>query len=166
VLYQIGYLWEKGKVSVAQEHLATAITQTILSNIYSEVTLPEVSDKTALIACLEHNHHQIGPRMMADVLQLNGIDTTFLGANTPINDFCQMIDDTKPDYVGIPASLLTHIENVKLTIERIRADFVTYRPTIMVGGVPFNMGDDLWKHVGGDVWGENAVVAADRLSTG
>lgn len=164
VLYHVGYLWEKGKASVAQEHLATAITQTILSNIYSEVTLPDMGDKKALIACLEHNHHQIGPRMMADILQLNGIDTLFLGENTPIRDFCQMIDTMKPDIVGIPASLLTHIENVELTIERIRADFVTYRPIIMVGGIPFNLVDNLWKKVGGDVWGENAVIAFDRLS--
>lgn len=163
VLYNVGYLWEKGKVSVAQEHLATAITQTILSNIYSEVTLPEIGEKRALIACLEHNHHQIGPRMMADILQLKGIDTLFLGANTPIRDFCQMIDTMKPDIVGLPASLLTHIENVELTIERIRADFVTYRPIIMVGGIPFNLVDNLWKKVGGDVWGENAIIAVDRL---
>ncbi len=164
VLYNVGYLWEKGKVSVAQEHLATAITQTILSKIYGEVVLPDTGDKKALIACLEHNHHQIGPRMMADILQLNGIDTLFLGANTPIRDFCQMIDTMKPDIVGLPASLLTHIENVELTIERIRADFVTYRPIIMVGGIPFNLVDNLWKKVGGDVWGENAVIAVDRLT--
>ncbi len=163
-MYNIGYLWEKGKVSVAGEHLATAITQTILANIYSEVALPDIGDKKALVACLEHNHHQIGPRMMADILQLKGIDTLFLGANTPVKDFCQMIDTMKPDIVGIPASLLTHIETVKLTIERIRADFVTYRPVIMVGGIPFNLVDDLWKTVGGDVWGENAVIAVDRLA--
>jgi methanogenic corrinoid protein MtbC1 len=163
VMYQVGYLWEKGKASVAQEHLATAITQTILSNIYSEVPLPDTGGKTALIACLEQNHHQIGPRMLADILQLKGVDTMFLGANTPIRDFCQMIDSMKPDIVGIPASLLTHIENVELSIERIRADFVTYRPIIMVGGIPFNLVDNLWKKVGGDVWGENAVIAVNRL---
>jgi len=163
VLYNVGYLWEKGKISVAQEHLATAITQTILSKIYNEVTLPDVGDKKALIACLEHNHHQIGPRMMADILQLSGVDALFLGGNTPIRDFCQMIDTMKPDIVGIPASLLTHVANVETTIEQIRSDFVTYRPVIMVGGIPFNLVDNLWKKVGGDVWGENAVVAVDRL---
>ena len=164
VLYNIGYLWEKGKVSVTQENLATAITQTILSRIYSEVVLPDPGGKKALIACLENNYHQIGPRMMADIMQLKGIDTLFLGANTRIADFCQMIDTMKPDIVGLPATLLAHIQSVELTIERIHTDYLSYRPTIMVGGIPFNMEDKLWKKVGGDVWGENALIAVDRLS--
>jgi methanogenic corrinoid protein MtbC1 len=162
-LYDVGRLWEQGKVSVAQEHLATAITQTILANIYQEMAMPEMSSQTALVACLEGNHHQVGARMIADMMHLKGIDTFFLGANTPVDSFCEMIDQHKPDYVAVSATLAPQVTVIEKTIERIRADFVSYRPLIMVGGIPFNMSQDLWKKVGGDVWGENAEIAVQRL---
>jgi methanogenic corrinoid protein MtbC1 len=33
-LYEIGRLWESNKITVADEHLGTAITQFVMSNLY------------------------------------------------------------------------------------------------------------------------------------
>ncbi len=36
-MYRIGELWEQNKVSIATEHLATAITEMLLNQVYSRV---------------------------------------------------------------------------------------------------------------------------------
>jgi MerR family transcriptional regulator, light-induced transcriptional regulator len=162
-LYEIGRLWERGQISVAQEHLATAITQTILARIYAETPLDITRDEIALVACLPGNHHQVGPRMVADFLALAGFDSRFLGADTPTDDLLTMIDEVKPAVIGLPSTLSSHVHAIQATIERIRADFTSYRPTIMVGGLAFNLVDGLWQRVGGDVWGRDAAEAVDHL---
>lgn len=162
-LYEVGHLWETGKVSIAQEHLATAITQSVLSAIYAQVDLPTNLDKHAIVACLAGNYHEIGPRMIADFLQLAGYNTRFLGANTPVDSVLEMIDQLRPDVIGLPATVTKHVEPVRAAIERLRADFVTYRPVVMVGGMAFNLVDGLWKEVKADVWGPDGQQAIERL---
>lgn len=162
-LYEVGQLWETGQISVAQEHLATAITQTILAALYAQTPLAPGRGQRAIVACLSGNHHEIGARMAADFLQWAGFDTLYLGANTPEASFLAMVDDFKPHVVGLPSSLPRHIEGVRAVIEQIHADFRRDRPTILVGGLAFNLVDGLWRQVNADVWGHNAGEAVDRL---
>ncbi len=162
-LYEVGQLWETGQISVAQEHLATAITQTILAALYAQTPLAPSRGQRAIVACLSGNHHEIGARMAADFLQWAGFDTLYLGANTPEASFLAMVDDFKPHVVGLPSSLPRHVEGVRAVIEQIHADFQSARPTILVGGLAFNLSEDLWRRVRADVWGRNAGEAVDRL---
>lgn len=162
-LYEVGQGWEQGKLSVAQEHLATAVTQTILSAIYAEADFPPSRGETALVACLSENYHEIGARMVADFLQFEGYNTLYLGANTPEDSVLNMIDELKPSVIGLPSTLGYQVEPVRQTIQKIRVDFRSYRPTILVGGIAFNLVEDLWRQVGGDVWGPDAGQAIDNL---
>ena len=162
-LYAVGQMWENGRLSVAQAPLAPAITQAILSGIYARVPLTAPGPKRAIVACLAGNYHEIGPRMLADFLQMAGYDARFLGANTPTDSLLAMIDEVKPDVVGLASTTNAQVEQVQHAIERIRGDFTAYRPTIMVGGLAFNLIDGLWQQVGGDVWGMDAGQAIDHL---
>ena len=162
-LYEVGRLWEIGQVSIPQENLATAITQSVLSAIYARVEMPSSLEKHALVACLEDNFHEIGPRMLADFLQMAGYNTRFLGTNTSVDCLMEMIQTIKPGVIGLPATTQNHVEGVKLAIERVRADFTSYRPTIMVGGLAFNYSDGLWKTVKADLWSADGGKAVDLL---
>ena len=162
-LYEIGSLWERGQISIAKEHLATAITQSILSRVYADVSLDIRDEQSAIVACLAGNQHEIGPRMLADFLQMAQFNTRFLGANTPLHSLIEYIDEVKPDVIGLPASTEDHVLAVRDAIGHLRADFSSYRPIIMVGGLAFNIEDGLWRQVGGDVWGIDAGAAIDSL---
>lgn len=165
-LYEVGRLWEVGELSVAQEHLATAITQTVLANLYNEVPLPAARGESAIIACLSGNTHQLGPRMLADFMQMAGFDAYFLGADTPEASLLHMIHDVRPDVVGLPATLPRHVEPVRAMILTIRSEFASTKPTMMVGGIAFNLVENLWKEAEADIWGYNASEAVDRLVKG
>jgi len=163
-LYEVGRLWETGQVSVAQEHLATAITQTVISLLFAQVELPKSRNESVIVACLDNNYHEIGARMAADMLQLAGYDAFFLGANTPDESFMEMISDMEPVAIGLSASLPHHIDPVRQAIEQVRSDFASKRPTVMVGGLSFNLTEGLWQKVGGDLWSMDARQTAQTLS--
>ncbi len=165
VLYTVGKMWEAGEISVTQEHLATAITQTALAKIYGLALLPTGTEKRAIIACLSGNLHEIGARMIADFLQLAGYDARFMGANTAEEVFLAAVDEDRPEIVGLSASLDVHIARITETIHILRNDFGSYHPIIMVGGGAFNRDEALWKQVGADIWGADARQAIANLES-
>jgi len=77
--------------------------------------------------------------MVADILELNGWDGHFLGANTPTEDMMQFIQDTKPDFVGLLLYILSNIENLKRSMEAIDFDFPNLG--LLIGGQAFRWGD-------------------------
>ena len=82
-LYEIGELWEYNKISVATEHLASAIVESVLNEVFVEIVAKERKNKTVIVSCVENEFHQIGIKMVGDIFELNGWNTHFLGSNTP-----------------------------------------------------------------------------------
>ncbi len=71
-LYQIGDKWQNNQVSVAQEHMATAIAQSIITlMLHKSEPLPAI-DKKVLLACVEGNNHALGLQMVAHAFLLAG----------------------------------------------------------------------------------------------
>src|SRR3954454_15030679 len=83
-LYEIGRRWAQAEISVAQEHLATATTQSLMARRAERVHggAPR-RDRRALLACAESELHSIGVRMVADFLEADGWDVLFVGALSP-----------------------------------------------------------------------------------
>src|SRR5579872_4948173 len=59
-LREIGRLWQQNEISVADEHLATAITQAAMARLYEQVFSwqPE-SGHTLIAACADVERHEI-----------------------------------------------------------------------------------------------------------
>lgn len=137
-MYTVGELWENNKITVAREHLATSITESLLNLVYPSMFATERIGKKTIISCSANEFHQIGGKMVADIFEFNGWDGFFLGANTPPEDMAAFIQETQPDVLGLSLSLLSNTPNLKKSIEIIRSDFP--RLTIWVGGQAFRWG--------------------------
>lgn len=137
-LYKVGWLWENNQISVAIEHLATSITENMMTFVYPIIFSADKIGKKAIITCAAQEYHQIGARMVADVFELCGWDGYFLGANTPENDLFEMIKDKKPDVLGISVSIYFNIRAFLELVERIRVHFPNQH--ILIGGQAFQHG--------------------------
>lgn len=137
-MYRVGELWETNQITVANEHLATAITEGLLNLAYPHLFAAEKTGKKAVITCTANEFHQLGGRMAADVFELNGWDAHFLGANTPVDDTIQFIQEENPDMVGLSLSILSNMDHLKQAIERIRSSFPDM--PVIVGGQAFRWG--------------------------
>lgn len=131
-LYKIGVLWETNQISVAAEHLATAIIEAILNEFYSLIKPTYFLHKSVLAACVDGEYHQVGIKMVADTFEMNGWESHFLGANIPTNEILRYAAETKPKVIALSLSIYFHFPNLIRMIEEIQHQFP--QTSILVGG--------------------------------
>jgi MerR family transcriptional regulator, light-induced transcriptional regulator len=141
-LYEIGKLWEFNKISVATEHLASAIVEALLNELYHKI-IPDVRiNKTVIVSCVENEVHQIGLKMISDIFEMNNWNSHFLGANTPTRELLTFIENIRPDVLAISVCIYFHLPVLETMIEAVRKTFPHL--TIIVGGQAFNhTGDNI-----------------------
>jgi MerR family transcriptional regulator, light-induced transcriptional regulator len=138
-LYAVGELWETNRISVAVEHLATAITERMLASVYPALLSGvQANNRRALVSCSVNEYHQIGARMVADIMETQGWDVCFLGANTPTDAMLQMIEERPPEFLGLSVSIYFNMASLHKMIEIVRASFPGL--DIFVGGQGFRWG--------------------------
>ena len=163
-MYEVGRLWEFNRISVAKEHLVTAITEGLLNLVYPRLFEKASGDsrneKKVVISCAANEFHQVGGKMVADIFELNGWDSQFLGANTPLDQMLAHIQEEKPDLVGLSVSVYFNMPALKSGLEAIRGNFLHL--DVMVGGQAFNWGGtEIIKQYSGTAY----VPSLDRLNT-
>lgn len=159
-LREVGRLWQSNRIGVAQEHYCTACTQAIMSQLYPRIFSGERNGHRLVATCVGGDLHEIGVRMVTDFFEIEGWDTYYLGANTPITGTLQQVAERAPHVLAISATMPTHLKAVAELIAATRE--AGNPPWILVGGAPFNSHQDLWKDVGADGY---ACDAAAALST-
>lgn len=161
-LYDVGNLWETGKISVAEEHLATAIVGRVMANIYTK--FPKAKKKAkAIVSSSPNEYHELGGRIVADLLEMNGWDVYYLGANVPAQELIKLVNKTKPRIVAISVTMPFNIEEAAEIIKKVRG-LKTAKPKIIVGGLAFNLLPDIYKQIGADFWAPDAKKAVDIAS--
>ncbi len=158
-MYTIGSLWEEGEISVASEHLASSIVSKIVSSLYAEFLSIEQDKGQAIISAGPNEYHEIGARMVADLLEIDGWDIYYLGANTPVDTLVEMIKEKRPFFVGLSAALSFNLDALSDAIEKIRTSPEIKDIKILVGGNLFNRNPDLWKKIDADGWAKNGQKA-------
>jgi MerR family transcriptional regulator, light-induced transcriptional regulator len=131
-LYEVGALWESGRASVATEHLATAITEDLLTAVFPSVIPERTNGRSAVVSCVGSEYHQIGGRIVADTLELGGWDVKFLGANTPEQALVDVVRTRPPDFLALSVSLLAHLASAERAIRLIR-DVAPALPIVLGG---------------------------------
>jgi MerR family transcriptional regulator, light-induced transcriptional regulator len=129
---EVGRLWQANRISVAQEHLCTSISQIVLSRLYPLLPRNPRIGKRSLVACIEGELHDLGARMGADFLEMRGFDAEFLGANVPLARLLSQLQDAPVDLLGLSATMPAQLPSLKRTIEAVRG--VAPALPIIVGG--------------------------------
>ncbi len=137
-MYDIGELWEQGKISVATEHMASAIAEALINEFYVKVIAGQKINQTVVVGCVENEYHQIGIKMVADIFELNGWNAHFLGANTPTREFVQFVEEIQPDMVALSLSLYFNLPYLEKMLQAIREEFPEL--FVLVGGQAFRHG--------------------------
>lgn len=117
---EIGRLWEENLVTVAQEHLATAIAQLALARLYPHLPREADNGKKLLLACVDGELHDMGPRIAADFLEMAGFEVRFLGASVPAESLVAMVKSEKPDAVVLSITLPIHAASLRATVKALR----------------------------------------------
>lgn len=134
-LYQVGELWENQQISVAVEHLATAITERMLTLVQAQAFGGPARERSIVVACVADEYHQLGGRMIADFCELRGWRGYFLGVNTALPDLLKAIEQKRPTLLGLSLSIYLNMPALLKAIEAVAARFPDL--PILVGGQAF-----------------------------
>ncbi|MEE9910260.1 MAG: cobalamin-dependent protein [Deltaproteobacteria bacterium] len=165
VMYRIGRLWEQDKISTAEEHLATSIVSRIMAGLYAQLPVPPAGRGRVVVTSAPNEFHELGARMLADMLEAAGWDVLFLGANTPAEELIELIRKTAPQFLAISLTMPFGIDKVAAMIAALKSDPDLSPVKIMVGGSAFHVDRNLWRQIGADAWAEDPPSAIRQALT-
>ena len=134
-MYRSGELWATNKISVATEHLATTITLSMMALVHPTLLDSPRNGKRAVVTCVDTELHQLGAQMVSDTFEFLGWDSSFLGANTPVEDLLVFLQEKQPDALCLSVCLSSNIPRFKATVKKTRARFPGLE--ILAGGQAF-----------------------------
>ena len=161
--YEVGRLWHTNQISVGQEHLFTAATQHIMSQLYDRIFSTRRNGRALVATCVGGDLHEIGCRMLADLFEMDGWDTYYLGANTPSASVLKAVEDHQAELLCISATMSFHLRSVAELVAAARKAHPTRKLTILVGGYPFKVETSLWREVGADASAGSAEEAVQLM---
>ncbi|MGX5175295.1 cobalamin B12-binding domain-containing protein [Aliikangiella sp. IMCC44653] len=162
-MYQIGQLWQENKITVAQEHLATAISQNVLARGFITADFKAPVDKHILCACIEGNHHALGLRMISDTFEVAGWDSTFLGADTPCSSILQQVDLEQPDVLALSISLPPQVVELRSLLDQLHSELGPKVPSVVVGGLALNQHKNISSKLQIDAFYQDAKAVQDDI---
>ncbi|MHB8876286.1 MAG: cobalamin B12-binding domain-containing protein [Myxococcaceae bacterium] len=117
---EVGALWEANRIGVAQEHRATAITQGVLTHLFSRVPRPPPAGHKAVVACAEGELHGLPARMVAGALELSGFRVEYLGADVPTSSLLSFVESERPQLVALSATMVGVLPQVWEALHELR----------------------------------------------
>lgn len=161
---EIGRLWQQNEITVADEHLATAITQVAMTRVYDELfDAPRREGRTLIAACADTERHELGLRMICDLMEAEGWDTQYLGATVPIESLVAIVRERRPRVVALSASLTPHLARLQSAIDALRSELAPDAPLILVGGRLFTGDPSIGERIGADITATSASEAVRAL---
>jgi methanogenic corrinoid protein MtbC1 len=105
-MWLVGELWERGEISVADEHLATEITTRVLA-LQAEVrrVAAERSGHRVMLATPSGEHHGLALRMVENVLREGGYQALQLGTDVPANALAASAARYRPDVLCLSSTM-------------------------------------------------------------
>lgn len=160
VQHKVGAEWAANRMSVADEHAATAINDRVLAVL--PVGRPDTFRGKVTVACVDKEWHALPARLLAETLRLRGWQVAYLGAHVPTAHLVGRIHRTGADAVCLSAALSTRLPAAHAAITAVQA----IGTPVMVGGRGFGADGRYARRLGAEAWAPEARTAADRLAAG
>ncbi|WP_343885755.1 cobalamin B12-binding domain-containing protein, partial [Actinoallomurus spadix] len=133
-----GTEWAANRISVTQEHTATAINDRVIAALAhhgpDETRRPRRGRVT--VACVEGEWHALPARLLAETLRLRGRWVDFLGAHVPVPNLIDHLHRTRPDTLALSSSIPIRLPAAHAAIIASQAAGVP----VMAGGAAFGPG--------------------------
>ncbi|MFJ4895344.1 B12-binding domain-containing protein [Streptomyces sp. NPDC088788] len=160
---RVGAEWAANRLTVAQEHAATAINERAVAALsYRCAQRTQAVRGRVTVACVDGEWHGLPARLVAEVLKLRGWRVDYLGAQVPTSHLISHIHQTGPDFVALSSSIPVRLPTAHATITAVQA---TGTP-VLAGGAAFGRHGQYARSLGADAWAPDARAAADRLEQG
>jgi methanogenic corrinoid protein MtbC1 len=160
-LYEVGRLWQNGEATVAQEHLATATTQTLVARLSAQLAAPPQPQLSAIVSGTQDELHALGPRFVGDFLEAERWTVIDLGVSTPTEDLVRVVVEHRPRLVCLSTTLTTNLIHAHDAIGALRR--LDDPPLVAAGGHAYHGDPALAGRLGADVHAADAAIFLELL---
>ena len=137
VMIKIGKDWERGKISIATEHVASNVAQTLVKIIINQVSSSRNKKKVMVCVPMGEEHH-IGCDVLETYLTRKGFKVFNMGISMPTKSIIEFIKIKKPNVVLISITNQDNILAGQRLVKKIREQS---KIPILIGGHAMQMED-------------------------
>lgn len=133
----VGRQWANGELAVRHEHFLSETIEDVLRalrlSLEQRQRLPDVPERTVLLATLSGERHNLGLQMVALTCTVCGLKVHNLGVETPVVEIEESMRETSARMLALSVSLATGGIATDRQIRRLRAT-LPIETQIFVGG--------------------------------
>lgn len=163
-LAAIGAGWYEGKVTIQQEHFASALALRRMEALLAS-TPPPTRAERILVGCPPEESHTFVPLLVSLMLRRRDWNVIYLGADIPVRSLELTIKTTRPALVVLTAQQLHTASGIYEMGQVLLAE----RVPLAYGGVIFNQVPELTEVIPGHFLGtrlDDAVHQIERMMAG
>ncbi|WP_052890945.1 MerR family transcriptional regulator [Thermogemmatispora carboxidivorans] len=173
VLWQVGHLWETGRLSVAIEHFASNFFRGFLTNLLY-ISVNENHGPLIICGCAPGEPHELASLMLALLLRRAGMRTIYLGQSIEISSLLEVVREMQPVMLCISVTMPAYVATL-IDLARRLQEQPEPRPLLVFGGQAFLYHSELAHHVPGGLYLSGPIqqvvhelrqVLQDYLATG
>ena len=135
-LWDIGLLWEQGKITVSVEHFASAFFRGILTNLFH--VAPDVTTGPVVIVCCAPGEaHELAPLMLALLLRRAGMHVVYLGQSIETSGLLETIKELNTALLCVSLTLPNYLDALIELAHKVQ-ELPPPRPLFAFGGHAFD----------------------------
>lgn len=158
-LKTIGEQWYLGKVSVQQEHFASALAICRLETLLNAVPQP-TRNQTVLIGCPAGELHTFPALLLSLLLKRTGLKVIYLGADIPLEQMDVTVETIHPALVVMAAQQLTTAASLAEAALVLRERGIP----LAYGGLIFNLVPELRERIPATFLEESLEKAVGKIN--
>jgi len=175
---RVGREWAADHMTVAQEHIATAVCDRAVSVLARtpatpppnaaapdtaapNVQAPESPARIA-VACTDGEWHAMPARLLSTVLGLRGMRVDYVGSQLPIPYLIAHLHRTRPAVAALSSTMVTQLPTAHSAVIACHAIGIP----VLVGGAAYGPDGRYARLLGAEGWAPDARGVADVLSAG
>jgi len=159
-LVEMGNMWYLDKVTIQQEHFASALAHRRLDALIA-ATPPPTRPEAILIGCAPKDQHTFTPLLLTLLLRRRGLKVVYLGANVPNQRFQETLLSIKSHLVVLSAQLLKTANELR----DIAGHLTASGARVAYGGRIFNLLPEIRNHIPAHFLGESIQEAIPAIET-
>lgn len=119
-MHQIGDLWFKGSITVADEHLATRVVFSALQTLSAAIMPVQPNGLRAICCGIEGDLHELPVQLARIILESEGWEAQSLGPNTPLFALSEMVSRQRPQLVCLAARSISDLDRATAEYSQLR----------------------------------------------
>lgn len=116
-LVEIGRRWQSGEWTVAQEHVASGVTDFVLAVLANRHPVQVTRPGSITVVCAEGEWHAVAAHVIAELLRLDGWAVETLGGSTPRSELGTYLGASSTVAVAAHCSMTSNLGGLLGTID-------------------------------------------------